>query len=256
MKLEEILSNKELAIHKKKSEIQKTDFSSVMIDSINKAVNNNIDRLEVLVYDAIVKRDRNEEMFKNYLNGWVLNHSVGMRYVKLFFCYDSSDPSFTQEKENYDKYIKEIFNKDDVGEYFWAITEAKNIEGSAVVKGSNFLTPVLSVELIDENTIKVKCAVSPSNIIDSHNDVHIAGLWKKSIAETKYNLLLQEHDMDFNKVITDSISGDLQVYTQMITVKELLSLVERKAGTKATSNKQEPSNDTQLKEFYNLLTKK
>jgi hypothetical protein len=131
-------------------------------------------------------------------------------------------------------------NKDDIGEYFWAILEAKNIEGSAVVKGSNFLTPVLSIEIIDENTIKVKCAISPSNILDSHKDVHIPGIWKKSISETKYDLLIQEHEMEFDKVITDSISGDLKVYTEMIGVKELYALMQKKAGNNATSNKTEP----------------
>jgi len=30
--------------------------------------------------------------------------------------------------------------------FFWAVTEAKNIEGSAVVKGSNFVTPTFSVQ--------------------------------------------------------------------------------------------------------------
>lgn len=261
MTLKEILADRELAIHKKKSEIQKADFSGVMLDSIQKAYNGGIERLEVLIYEATIKRERNEEMFKQYLNGWVLNHSVGMRYIKLLFCYDSNEAEYAQNKENYDKYKEEILNKDDVGEYFWAIVEAKNIEGSAVVKGSNFLTPVLSMEVIDENTIRVKLAVSPSNILDSHKDVHIPGIWKKSVNESKYDLLLQEHEMDFKNVITDSVSGDLKVYTQMVSVKELLSKFQPKAadGT-LDANKDEPLHSTQteqkddrlLKELINL----
>lgn len=248
MTLEEILADKDLAIYKKKSEIQKSDFSNVMAESISKAYNTGIDKLEVLIYEATVKKDRNEFMFNQYKSGYVLNHSVGMRYYKLLFCYDSKDSAYTQEKENFDKYSKEILNKDDLGEYFWAVTEAKNIEGSAVVKGSNFLTPVLSIEIIDENTIKVKCAISPSNILDSHKDVHIPSLWKKSLNETKYDLLLQEHEMDFDKVITDSISGYLKVYTQMISVKELMSKFENnKEAEKITSKKDnaEPTKVTQ-----------
>lgn len=257
MDLKEILENKELAILKKKSEIQKTDFSNVLFKAVQKALDNSISKLEVLVYEAVIKKDRNEEMFKNYLNGWVLNHSVGMRYMKLLFCYNNDNPEYTQDKENFDKYYDYILNKDDVGEYFWAILEAKNIEGSAVVKGSNFLTPVLNLEIIDENTIKVKLAISPSNVLDSHKDVHIPNLWKKSLKESRYDLLLQEHYMDFDKVITDSITGDLKVYTEMISVKELMS--------KFQSNKNEPSNDTQSKNeavkndtsqnsnFYNII---
>lgn len=256
MTLKEILADKDLAMLKKKSEIQKSDFSGILLDSVTKAYNAGISKLEVLVYEAIVKRDRNEEMFKNYLNGWVLNHSVGMRYIKLLFCYNNDDPSNSQDKENYDKYKEYALNKDDIGEYFWAILEARNIEASAVVKGSNFLTPVLSIEIIDENTIRVKCAISPSNIVDSHRDLHIPGLWKKSISESKYDLLLQEHQMEFDKVITDSISGDLKVYTEMVSVKELLTIMERKAGIATSNNKKEPSTDTQrLKALQELLTK-
>lgn len=253
MTLEEILADKDLAIYKKKSEIQKSDFSNVMAESISKAYNTGIDKLEVLIYEATVKKDRNEFMFNQYKSGYVLNHSIGMRYYKLLFCYDNKDSAYTQEKENFDKYSKEILNKDDLGEYFWAVTEAKNIEGSAVVKGSNFLTPVLSIENMDENTIKVKCAVSPSNVLDSHKDVHIPNLWKKSLNETKYDLLLQEHEMDFDKVITDSISGDLKVYTQMISVKDLMTKLQNKEAVKSTSNKDnaEPSNvDTQTKRKF------
>jgi hypothetical protein len=242
MNLQEILANKELAIHRKKAEIQKTDFSSVLFDSVSKAYNSNISKIEVLVYEAVIKKDRNPYMFDQYLKGYVLNHSVGMRYMKLFFCYDSQESQYTQEKENFDKYIDLVLNRDDVDEYFWAITEAKNIEGSAVVKGSNFLTPVLGIEIVDENTLKVKLAISPSNVIDSHKDVHIAGLWKKTLTESKYDLLLQEHEMDFDKVIVDSISGDLKVYTEMISVKELLSKFQKQ------TIKEEPSNDTQKEE--------
>lgn len=254
MTLEEILNNKELAILKKKSEIQKADFSNVLFDTAEKALNSSIQQLEVLVYDAIIKRDRNEFMFEQYRNGYVLNHSVGMRYVKLFFCYNNDAPEYAQDKENYDKYYPMILNKDEADKrsYFWAVTEAKNIEGSAVVKGSNFLTPVLSIETIDENTIKVKCAISPSNILDSHSDVHIPGLWKKSLNEGNYDLLLQEHEMEFDMVIVDSISGVLNVYTEMISVKELMSKFKtpRKNISEAdqfTPEKQEPDQSTQTK---------
>ena len=240
MTLEDILANKSLAIHRKKSEIQKSDFSNILFDTASKAFSGGITKLEVLVYEAIIKKERNEEMFKQYLNGWVLNHSVGMRYIKLLFCYNSDSPEYTQEKDNWDKYYPQVLNKEDadLSSYFWAILEAKNVEGSAVVKGSNFLTPVLSIEIIDENTIKVKCAISPSNILDSHKDVHIPGLWKKSINENQYDLLLQEHDMEFEKVIVDSVTGDLKVYTQIVDVKELLSRFEK-------NKTNEPSNDTQ-----------
>lgn len=236
-----ILENRELAIHKKKSELQKSDYANVLFEETNKAFDNDIKALEVLVYEAEISKSRNEYMFNQYKSGYVLNHSVGMRYIKLFFCYNSEDPAYSQDKENWDKYYPMVLNKGEADKwgYFWAIVEAKNIEGSAVVKGSNFLTPVLSMTVIDENTIKVKLAISPSNVMDSHSDVHIPGIWKKTLNENQYDLLLQVHNMkDFEYVITDSVSGKLDVYTEIIPVKELLSKFVK-------ADKSEPSDDTQ-----------
>lgn len=243
MELAEILANKELAIHLKKSELQKTDFSNVLFDNVSKAFDSGIQMIEVLIYEAVIKKSRNEYMFNQYKSGYVLNHSVGMRYLKLFFCYDNDEAIHAQEKANFEKYYPLILNKDDIGErYFWYITEAKNIEGSAVVKGSNFLTPVLGMESIDEETIRVKLAISPSNVLDSHKDVHGQGIWKKSLNENLYDMLLQSHDMwNFDKVIVDSISGDLKVYTEMISVKELMSKFKKNKSI-------EPSDDTQKTE--------
>lgn len=102
---------------------------------------------QALVFEAAISKERNEFMFKQYEKGYVLNHSVGMRYVKLFLCVDSELPEYASEKENWDKYIGQVANRDKADEYgyFWAVTEAKIIEGSAVVKGSNFATPTISV---------------------------------------------------------------------------------------------------------------
>lgn len=250
MTLKEILEDRNLAIHKKKSEMQKTDFTNILFDTASKAFDNQISKLEVLVYEATIKKNRNEFMFNQYKSGYVLNHSVGMRYVKLFFCYNNESPEYAQDKANWDKYYSDVLNKEDADKsgYFWAVTEAKNIEGSAVVKGSNPLTPVLSVEIIDDETIKVKCAISPSNVLDSHKDVHIPGIWKKSKNENNYDIFLQEHSMDFKNVITDSQSGELKVYTEMIDVKELMG--KFKVNTKNIeavddTSKNEPSDDTQ-----------
>jgi hypothetical protein len=103
------------------------------------------------------------------------------------------------------------------------------------------------MEIIDEDTIRVKCAISPCNILDSHKDVHISGLWKKAGNESGYDLLLQEHDMDFDKVIVDSVSGDLKVYTEMISVKELISKFKSNKKNEAVedTSKHEPTNVTQ-----------
>lgn len=98
---------------------------------------------EALVFDSTIKASRNPYMFNQYKNGYVKNHSVGMRYVKIFMAINDED--FPEEKATWDKYYNEIINKEEADShgYFWAVTEAKVIEGSAVPIGSNPITPTL-----------------------------------------------------------------------------------------------------------------
>ena len=100
---------------------------------------------QVLHFDSTVKLDRNPFMFKQYADGNVTNHSVGMRYVKLFLAVN--DENYKTEKAVWDKYYPVIANKSIADEqgYFWAVTEAKVVEGSAVPIGSNRVTPTISV---------------------------------------------------------------------------------------------------------------
>lgn len=103
---------------------------------------------QALIFDANIDKSRNEFMFKQYAKGYVKNHSVGMRYVKLELAINSESEHDSEEKEVWDKYYKEIANKEvaDSKGYFWAVTEAKIIEGSAVPMGSNHVTPTLEVQ--------------------------------------------------------------------------------------------------------------
>lgn len=100
---------------------------------------------QALIYDATIDKADSPDMFERYRKGRVKNHSVGMRYVKVEMAVD--DDRYEKEKAVWDKYYPVIANKADVDQagVFWAVTEAKNIEGSAVVKGSNFVTPTISV---------------------------------------------------------------------------------------------------------------
>jgi hypothetical protein len=103
---------------------------------------------EVLIFDTEIDKSRNEFMFEQYSKGYVKEHSVGMRYVKLELAINSESKWDVEEKAVWDKYIDKIVNKE-VAEnqgYFWAVTEAKIVEGSAVVKGSNYATPVISIQ--------------------------------------------------------------------------------------------------------------
>ena len=122
-------------------------------------------KTEALIFDSIIEKKRNEFMFKQYSNGWVKNHSVGMRYVKIDLAINSESEWDKDEKELWDKYYTVVANKEVADErgYFWVVSEAKIIEGSAVVMGSNSATPTISVENKTEavnDTTEIK---EPSN---------------------------------------------------------------------------------------------
>jgi hypothetical protein len=112
-------------------------------------------KTQALVFDSVVKQSRNSYMFDQYKDGFVDNHSVGMRYVKIVMAINDED--YGAEKEAWDKYIIEVANKNDAENqgYFWAVTEAKVIEGSAVPMGSNPITPTISTKN-DPEMVKIE----------------------------------------------------------------------------------------------------
>lgn len=100
---------------------------------------------EALVFDSTVKRSRNAKMFQEYKDENVDNHSVGMQYIKIKLAINSEEEDYKEEKAEFDKHIDSILNKEEVlrDKYFWAVYEAKAIEGSAVPMGSNPMTPTI-----------------------------------------------------------------------------------------------------------------
>lgn len=109
---------------------------------------------EALVFNATITPERNQYMFNQYSKGYVKEHSVGMRYVNIDLAVSPELEKDEDSNKVWNKYIDQILNKEDAEEqgYFWAVTEAKIIEGSAVVKGSNSITPVLSIEPSNHST--------------------------------------------------------------------------------------------------------
>jgi len=101
---------------------------------------------EALVFDSTVKLGQNGYMFDRYKTGKVRNHSVGMRYVSIDMAINDDD--YPAYKALWDKHIDKIANRAEVEErgYYWAVMQAKVVEGSAVPMGSNRITPTQSVK--------------------------------------------------------------------------------------------------------------
>lgn len=111
-------------------------------------------KTEALTFVATIDKNRNEFMFNQYSKGYVKEHSIGMRYTKIELALNSESKYDVEEKAVWEKYINEVVNKE-VAEnqgYFWAVSEAKIVEGSAVVKGSNYATPTISIEAVKDTS--------------------------------------------------------------------------------------------------------
>jgi hypothetical protein len=134
---------------------------------------------QALVFESTISKDRNPFMYDQYLKGYVKNHSVGMQYVKIDMAVNSEEKYYVEEKAVWDKYYNDIVNKDVADEkgYFFAVTEAKAIEGSAVLRGSNIATPTISI---------TEAGKSTSTIIEPSNDTQKGGTPKSylDIAKT------------------------------------------------------------------------
>ena len=74
-------------------------------------------------------------------------------------------------------------------------------------------------DLPNMNSLKVVCVINTTNFLDNHNDLHLPGIWNRSLQNNKMIMHLQEHDMEFEKIIAD---GDqLKAYTKTYKWSEL-----------------------------------
>ena len=107
---------------------------------------------QALIFESTVKEGQNKEMFKAYRDANVTNHSVGMRYVDTRYCINSEEDWAKDYKSNWDKYYPMVANKEDADArgYFMAVLEAKLVEGSAVLFGSNSITPTIDNNMKSE----------------------------------------------------------------------------------------------------------
>ena len=78
-----------------------------------------------------------------------------------------------------------------------------------------------SINIKQENTdfIQRKLILNTTNVIDSHLDLHIKGLWKKTLNEIKLLSFNLNHSQDLEDVIADG--EDLKAYTKNILWSEL-----------------------------------
>jgi len=99
---------------------------------------------EALFMDTEIFKDYNSQIYNEYKSNRINQHSVGMQYVKIDLAVN--DESYDVEYKVWQDNIDSLGNKERATEngYFWLVREAKLIEISAVLAGSNELTPTLT----------------------------------------------------------------------------------------------------------------
>lgn len=102
---------------------------------------------QALHMDTEVIKAYNAQIFNEYKNDIVDQHSVGMQYIKIDLAVN--DEEFEDEHKIWLDNIDNIGNKDKAEEngMFWLVREAKLIEISAVLLGSNEITPTLGEKI-------------------------------------------------------------------------------------------------------------
>lgn len=98
---------------------------------------------QAVVFTTDIYKSYNEKIFNQYKLGNVNQHSIGLQYLQLELALN--DENDTEHFAVWNKYIDLIINKQkamDQG-FFWAVKEYKLFENSAVLFGSNELTPTL-----------------------------------------------------------------------------------------------------------------
>ena len=98
---------------------------------------------QALLMDTVIDKTINERFFNMYAKGLVEQHSVGMQYIQIELAINDSE--MKEEYREFEKYIDLIGNKEQAIEqgFFFVVKEAKLKEVSAVLAGSNNITPTL-----------------------------------------------------------------------------------------------------------------
>jgi hypothetical protein len=113
-------------------------------------------RTKALFMDSEIRKDYVPQVYLKYLKNKIQQHSVGMQYVKLDLAVN--DPEMKAEFAEWNKHINGIGNKEKAIEqgFFWAVKEAKLVEISAVLAGSNELTPTVHNDVDKTDTVVVE----------------------------------------------------------------------------------------------------
>jgi hypothetical protein len=126
-----------------------------------------------LMLEADILKSYNDRIFNEYLDGQVDQHSVSMRYIKLALAVNDGE-TYPNEYKVWADNIAKLGNRPaaEAQGYFWAVSEAALNETSAVLAGSNELTPTLGSNktepLEDIQPVKPRKALDMNKVLQGY----------------------------------------------------------------------------------------
>lgn len=107
-------------------------------------ITSDVKKAQALMMKSIVTKDYDKKTFILYRDNQIKQHSIGLRYIQIVLCLDSTLEEDVVYKKNWDKYYPGVINKDvvDTYHYFFAVIESQILENSCVLFAANKNTGV------------------------------------------------------------------------------------------------------------------
>lgn len=109
---------------------------------------------QALIFKVKLTERGNADANQAIIGKVALQNSIRMRYIRMKLCINDTAQYFKEEYANWLQYVDKVANREEVEDlgYFWAILEAQIYkEGSAVLFGSNDVTPILTTAPEDKS---------------------------------------------------------------------------------------------------------
>jgi hypothetical protein len=116
---------------------------------------------QCLVMESMVKEALDGKCYEMYADKMINQHSIGLQYVKLELAIN--DVNYPKEFDVWNKYFMHVINKYIATKagYFWVVSEIKLMEISAVLWGSNELTPTVTASADEDDDEEYGKSVKP-----------------------------------------------------------------------------------------------
>lgn len=122
-------------------------------------ITSDVKKAQALMMRSIVPKEYDKKTYLLYKDNQIKQHSIGLRYIQIVLCLDSSLDEDKDYKKMWDKYYPAVINKAkvDLYGYFFAVIESQILENSCVLFGANENTGVFSTSSkADDESLETK----------------------------------------------------------------------------------------------------